>query len=177
MNMNKLSQDQQEAFNNLTRLQQRVCIGVLSGMTQVDAYRAAGGKAKTDTSVRSSASEIMTKPVVRAYMDSVMQDRAVDSIADRTEILEKLTEYVRLEPGDNIDKFAVIRIAQEAIKQLRAIQGWDAAQHVDVTGNVEVDINPELLARKLVFMLDNGTEPIDLLPAENDTEIPSGEAD
>jgi hypothetical protein len=106
----------------------------------------------------------MTNPNVKAFIDSVMQSELTDSIADRTEILEKLTEHIRMEPDENLDAIAVIQCSQAAIKQLRAMQGWDQAQRHEITGKVDISLDPELLARKLVFMLDNGKAPIDILP-------------
>jgi hypothetical protein len=37
--MNELTQEQIELFDKLTRLQQRVCLGVLGGLPQIAAYR------------------------------------------------------------------------------------------------------------------------------------------
>ena len=45
---NELSLEQKGLFRNLTRLQQKTTIGVLGGLSQTEAYRQAGGGAKTD---------------------------------------------------------------------------------------------------------------------------------
>jgi hypothetical protein len=101
---------------------------------------------------------------VKAFTDSVMQSRAAAAVVDRNEVLEKLTTIIREKPGDEITKVAADKAAMEAIRQIRSMEGWDAAQRVDVQGKVDVSLDPELLARKLVFMLDNGKAPIDILP-------------
>ena len=163
--MNELTAKQLRLFNKLTPLQQEVCNGVLfKGMNQTDSYRQSRGKAKTDNAAQAGASEILSNPKVKAYMDSVMQSRLTDSIADRNEILEKLTEHMRMEPDENLDAIAVIQRSQEAIKQLRAMQGYDQAQRHEITGKVDISLDPELLARKLIFMLDNANQAIDITP-------------
>jgi phage terminase small subunit len=165
--MNELTAKQLRLFNKLTPLQQEVCNGVLfKGMNQTDSYRQSRGKAKTDNAAQAGASEILSNPKVKAFMDNVMQSRLTDSIADRNEVLEKLTTIIREKPGDEITKVAADRAAMEAIRQIRSMEGWDAAQRVDVQGKVDVSLDEPVAG---VFLEQN--------EEEKEPEMDPGEVD
>ncbi len=70
-----MTPEQSGLFSKLTRLQKRVCLNVLEGMPQQQAYFEAGGKAK-DRSM--GAYEILANPQVCRFMD-VMERAAADS--------------------------------------------------------------------------------------------------
>lgn len=96
--MNKqpeMTEEQTALFDKLTKLQQRVCIGVLEGKSQTQAYLDAGGKAKSDSAARASSCEILANPNVSAFMDSVLQPRVASAIMTREEALERLTMVAR----------------------------------------------------------------------------------
>ncbi|PHM46875.1 hypothetical protein [Xenorhabdus miraniensis] len=56
----QLTKEQKVLFDALTKLQQKFVLDILKGLNQTDAYRKTGGKAKTEDTARSGASEILT---------------------------------------------------------------------------------------------------------------------
>lgn len=94
---------QKGLFDQLTELQQRLCTNVIAGMTQRQAYVAAGGKAATETAIDSSASEILRNPQVMAFMGS-MKDQAIsDAVMSRQEALERLSNFARTDLKDLVE--------------------------------------------------------------------------
>lgn len=90
-----MTPDQQELFDQLTHLQQRVATNVLAGMTQRQAYYAAEGSAKSDTAADTSVSEIMNNPKVKAFTDAMKKQAVSDAIMGRDEMLARLTLFAR----------------------------------------------------------------------------------
>ena len=78
-----MKEEQAILFSKLTRLQKRVCLNVLDGMSNVEAYRQAGGKAKGD-GARASASEILSNLNVCRFIES-MEKTAIESTLCRME--------------------------------------------------------------------------------------------
>lgn len=90
-----MTPEQLALFDNLTQLQQRVATNVLAGMSQRIAYFQAGGSAKTDESADATASEILSNPAVKAFMDSMKVQAVSDAIMSREEMLARLSLFAR----------------------------------------------------------------------------------
>lgn len=90
----KLMVEQQHLFDALTALQKRFVTWVLKGKNQTDAYRKAGGKAKSE-GARKAAHAIATNCDVEAFLRSVQQEVVNDAIMTRTEALERLSKMGR----------------------------------------------------------------------------------
>lgn len=90
-----MTPEQQLLFDQLTELQQRIATGVLSGMTQRAAYYAGGGKAKDDPGADMSASQIISNPKVKAFMDSMKAQAISKAVMSRDEILARLSLIAR----------------------------------------------------------------------------------
>ena len=98
-----MSPEQKELFDKLTRLQQRVAINVIAGMSQRQAYMNAGGKAESDTSADTSASEIMNNPKVVAFVDAMKEEALSAAIMTRREAMERLTGFARTDLKDLVE--------------------------------------------------------------------------
>jgi len=162
---NELSQEQEGLFKKLTRLQQKTVIGVLGGLTQVGAYRQAGGGAKTDKAATTAASVMLSNVNVKAFMDSVLLNWVTKKIMEREEGLERLTKVARIEIdeldlSDQGDK-AKLHYSMEAIKQLRAIEGWDKARQHEISGPEVVPLTPKQdivdVAKQVLLLLHKAT--------------------
>lgn len=90
-----MTPEQKLLFDDLTELQQRIATGVLAGMTQRAAYYAGGGKAKDDPGADMSASQIISNPKVKAFMDSMKMQAVSDAIMSREEMLARLSLFAR----------------------------------------------------------------------------------
>ena len=101
----ELSDEQVSAFHALTRLQQGVALGVLEGLSQREAYRRAGGKAKSDRTADACVSEILTNPNVDSFVKMFRSEQVkqlASSIMSREEMLERLTAMARTNIDDVI---------------------------------------------------------------------------
>ncbi|ERT10442.1 terminase small subunit, partial [Photorhabdus temperata] len=107
-----LTDEQQVLFDALTKLQQKFALGILKGLNQTDAYRKAGGKAKTDETARSSASEILTNPNVKAFLDAMNKEAVSDAVMSRQEALERLSSMGRVSIYD-IAEFRNCQIGED----------------------------------------------------------------
>ena len=139
-----LTQEQEKAYNKLTSLQQRVIYYILrENKSDYAAYRAAGGRAKSESSARATVSELLVNPKVKAFMDSVNKGRMKGAIATREEILEKLTGIIRVEQkkesNDPFEDLGTYRhshdVQLKAVKQFVDMTGMNAPQEIKSTVN------------------------------------------
>ncbi len=98
----RMSEEQKELFNDLTPLQQRVATNVISGMSNIDSYRAAGGKAKSQESAEATVSELLSNPKVKAFVESMKQEALKGAVMTRQEMLERLSNLARVNMSDLI---------------------------------------------------------------------------
>lgn len=107
-----MTPEQKSLFDKLTQLQQRVATNVLAGMSQRQAYFAAGGKASSDESADSSSSEILRNLEVIAFMDSMKLQAVSDAIMTREEAMKTLSLIGRTHLKD-IVKFRTAHIGKD----------------------------------------------------------------
>lgn len=98
-----LTDEQKVLFDALTKLQQKFVLGIIRGLNQTDAYKQAGGKAKTEETARSSASEILTNPNVKSFLDSMNDVAVSDAIMTRQEALERLSAIGRASVSEMVE--------------------------------------------------------------------------
>lgn len=126
-----LSAENLELAAQLTRIQRQFVINYVRGdMTQREAYLAASGKQLAGRTADANAARLLTYAKVRAFYDAlneqVLQQAAADSIMTREEALTTLTELARGNAGE--DQKLEVRDRLAAIKQVCAMQGWEAPQ-------------------------------------------------
>lgn len=164
----ELSDEQVAAFHALTRLQQGVALGVLEGLSQREAYRRAGGKAKTDGAIDNSASLILSNSKVDTFVKmfkNEQTDRLAKVNADRDRIIAMLHEQATvdlklqdLNKPENFKHISEVVIEADgevrykltgpadrraAAKQLADMLGWNKPQQVEVTGAVATNVTPQ----------------------------------
>lgn len=119
-----MTPEQQILFDSLTQLQQRMATNVLAGMSQRAAYVEAGGKGTTETTIDSSASEILRNPQVKSFMDSMKMQAVSDAIMGREEMLARLSLFARKGVKD-IVKFKTAVIGKDMESGEDVLQtGW-----------------------------------------------------
>lgn len=91
----KLTAEQQLLFDALTPLQQNFSLAIVKGKSQAQAYKSAGGKAKTADSANVSASQIFNNLKVQAFLKSVQGEVVDEAIMSREEALKRLTALGR----------------------------------------------------------------------------------
>ena len=90
-----MTPEQKLLFDELTELQKRTATGVLAGMTQRQAYYAAGGQAKSDESADSAAATMLSNVKVKAFTDSMQMQAVSDAIMTREEAMKELSAIGR----------------------------------------------------------------------------------
>lgn len=146
----ELSDEQLEMYGNLTKLQKSVSLKKLEGLSDAEAYRQGGGKAKGASSLTSAASEILTNLDVRQFIDSFNGHLISRAIMSREEMLERLTVMARTEITDVI-KFS------------------DAApMDTEADGQTVIDEQSVWSLRQAEDMRNGGTAAISELTASRD---------
>lgn len=99
-----LTKEQKELASALTNLQRKFVIELVKPNTsQRQAYLKAGGTAKTETAQDQSASEIIRRPKVKAFRDSLIEVQATSAIMQREEALAILSTNARVKMTDVAD--------------------------------------------------------------------------
>lgn len=125
-----MTKEQQGLFKQLrTKLQRETCLGILKGMSQRQAYYAAGGKAKNDNSADACVSELLANPKVKAFMDAMYAEQVNSTIMTRDEALGILGNMARAPLISPMARTA-------ALRQMGKMQGWEAAQKFDINGHI-----------------------------------------
>lgn len=116
-----MDDDLKPLFNKLTRLQKNYCLGLLEGLSQREAYYAAGGIAKSDPVADTCASELRSNPKVNEFM-TVAEGKAVDdAIMTKNEALRALTKVANASIADLVNFATIDVIDAEGNKQKQTI--------------------------------------------------------
>jgi len=91
----ELTEKQKALFDAMTKLQQKFALGIIKGLNQTDAYKQAGGKAKTEEAARNSASQIFTNLGVQAFIQEMNKEAITDAVMTKQEALERLSSLGR----------------------------------------------------------------------------------
>lgn len=98
-----MTPEQEELFDELTQLQQRVAINVLAGMSQRQAYYEAGGTATNDNSADATVSELLSNLKVKAFMDAMKEEAISKAVMSRQEAMERLSALARTSLSDLVE--------------------------------------------------------------------------
>lgn len=102
-----MTPEQQNLADKLTNLQRLTVLGVVAGKSQEEAYRDAGGSAKTPEAARTVVSRMLTDVDVKAFYDSLIEGIVKESIMGREEALERLSLMGRTRITDILEFEAV----------------------------------------------------------------------
>ena len=98
----KMTDRQKELFAKLTPLQQKVCINIVSGMSNIDAFMSANQKIKNRVTGEASVSRMLRDVKVEAFLDSMKEAAVSDAVMSRQEMLERLSSMARTNVNDLI---------------------------------------------------------------------------
>lgn len=119
----EMTDEQKELFDKLTPLQQKVATNVVSGMSNIDAYKSAGGKASTQESAEATVSEILRNPKVKSFTDSMKQEAVKGAVMSRQEMMETLTRLSRVNlPLNNLGLLDLSSLSDEQREALEQVQ-------------------------------------------------------
>ena len=71
-------------------------------MSNIDSYRAAGGKAKSQESAEATVSELLSNPKVKDFVSAMKQEAVKGAVMSRQEMLERLSNLSRVNMSDLI---------------------------------------------------------------------------
>ena len=100
--MFEMNEEQAALFDKLTPLKKEVSLNSISGMNDIEAYKASSGKAKTENTQRACASEILTNPNVKAFIKSMANHIVNPAVMSRQEMIERLSGLARTNMSDLI---------------------------------------------------------------------------
>ncbi len=100
--MFEMNEEQSALFNALTPLQKEVSLNSISGMNNIDAYKASSGKAKTDKARESSVSQILSNHKVKNFIKSMANHIVNPAVMSRQEMIERLSGLARTNMSDLI---------------------------------------------------------------------------
>lgn len=114
MMMRPMTPEQLELFKALTELQKTVATLVLSGMTYAQAYRVAKPDyTGANTTASSHVKQILDKPNVKAWMDSMRESIVDEAIVTRKEALMRLSNIARASLAEMVD-FGTFQVGEDA---------------------------------------------------------------
>lgn len=135
--------------------QEKFCVEYAKSGNARQAYKNAGYKCKNDASVDASASQLLRNPKVKDRLAELAEEIKNASIADITEMQQKLTAIIRQELGEEVivmestgdfmtqatkvEKKPAVKDVISAINTLGKMQGA-FIEKVDIGGNVGVVI-------------------------------------
>jgi len=170
----ELTEEQVEMFEGLTTLRRNVALKKLTGLSDVEAYRQGGGKAKSLTSQTSSAADILTNPDVRAFIDSFNGYLVSKSIMGRQEMLQRLTAMARTDMTDLVDiknrvvvedpEMGVIEQSFWALKDVDEMDADSRAAISELTatrGELKIKIHDQKAAMKQIAEIEGFNAPIE----------------
>jgi phage terminase small subunit len=157
----ELSDHQVDSFHALTRLQQGVALGVLEGLSQREAYRRAGGKAKDDNVADQQASRMVRFDKVASFINSFKDETTktlASGIMSRDDMALALNNMalakVTVADLDNPDKLADVAEViidpeggirykltspadrRAAMKQLAELMGYNKPTELKLSGEL-----------------------------------------
>jgi len=143
-----LTKEQIEAFEGLTKLQQKFALKKLEGLNTYQSYVAAGGKAKSPETGMTSAHEILNNLKVSSFIKSFeipAVERIASAVMSREEMIERLSTMARVKVDDvlNISN----RILYDSEGEEVAQGAWSLKNVEDMTNDASIAIS-ELTAGK-----------------------------
>lgn len=135
----KMTDEQKGLFDKLKPLQREVALNSISGMNDIDSYKASSGKAKTEKAMRVCVSQILANLNVKAFLDSMKAAAVSSAVMSRERMLEIHTQIAEIGTsqldGMSLDELSeyknALDIKLKAMNQLATLAGYNAAQKYD----------------------------------------------
>tara|TARA_R110000782_G_scaffold117446_2_gene207850 strand:+ start:1548 stop:2045 length:498 start_codon:yes stop_codon:yes gene_type:complete len=141
---NEMTKEQADLFESMTGLQQRISTHVLSGMKPSDAHREAGGTCNNEGHRRNLATQILSNPTVKAFLESFSYRYINEAIMTRDTMMETLSSLSHISESElsemTVEKLAGLKdgmaIKLKSMDQLSKLAGYNEAQKVDNTHRI-----------------------------------------
>lgn len=183
-----ITDEQRAMIDALPKLARRVLLERVADATasDVECYRRAGGKAKSDSAARVGVHEILTHPNVSKILDTFKKPVIENAIMTREEMLRDLTDVANVSiddvmswttcEGDLIDTQSGEQINYPSVITVRNMN--DIPKHVlkciksvkQTKNGIELTLEDRHAARKLIADMQGFNAPIVNINAEMTTE-------
>ncbi|PHR55989.1 MAG: hypothetical protein COA43_14830 [Robiginitomaculum sp.] len=176
--MFKMSDEQKKLFDVLTSLQREISLNSISGMNDIDAYKASKGKAKKANTMQASVSEILINPNVKLFIDSMNEEAVSNAVMSRQEMMEELTLIARTNSNDLIEwGYRDVRVVNDdGEEEVQKQSFWTLRSNEDINPEhmnaiEEVSVGKEGLKFKRTSKLSAMKQLAVLAGYESPTEI------
>ena len=109
---------ERQVKDNMTDKQRKFCDEYIIDCNATRAYKAAYPHVKSDGSARACASNLLTKPNIKTYIDEQLDKISSEKIADAKEVMEYLTSVMR---GESQSEVIVVEGQGDGYSEARAI--------------------------------------------------------
>jgi len=138
MKINKLTKEQKDMLNAMTPLRRGMALNTLLGMKPAEAHKQAGGTCNNEENRHRLASEILTNPSVKAFLESVNEDIADETKVDAAYVLKRLQEMQELDVVDIMAEDGSLKPLSEWPKVWRiSISAMDLMEMAQSAGDPE----------------------------------------
>lgn len=135
----KMTDEQKGLLDVLTPLQQKVCINIVSGMSNIDAFMSANKKVKNKATGEANVSRMLSDAKVKAFIDSMKAAAVSSAVMSRERMLELQSQIADIDSA-RVAKMSLeeltelkgaLEIKLKAMNQLADLAGYKAAQKYD----------------------------------------------
>ncbi len=142
----------------MTDNQRKFCDEYVKDCNGVRAYKAVYKNVKSDGAARACASNLLTKPNIKEYIDEQLEKISSEKIADAKEVMEYLTSVLRGESsaevivvegcGDGYSEARAIDKAPDEKERLKAAELLGKRYGI-FTDKVKMDVEPVVIMNDL----------------------------
>lgn len=127
----KLTEEQEKMASELTSLQRKTVLNIVSGMSNRQAYLKAGGKATSDRSADQSVSRMLTNIKVKKFYDSLLNHMTEKAIVTKEEVLKILADDLK-------DDLSDYKQRHSAAKLITDMLGFNAPKKQELSGDISI---------------------------------------
>lgn len=138
----------------MTDKQKMFCDEYLIDMNATRAYKAAYPNVKSEGSARACASQLLTKPNIKTYIEEQLDKISSEKVADAKEVMEYLTSVMRGEVDDEVLRFIGDGYQEKTHIQVNAKDRTKAAELLGkryglFKDNVALEVEPVVIVNDL----------------------------
>lgn len=172
--MFKMNKEQKALFEALTPLQKEISLNSISGMNDIDSYKASSGKAKSLQSMEASVSRTLSNVKVKSFIESMQEHIVNPAIMSRNEMLVRLSGLARTNMSDLIEWRTELSTDDEgqpveqslwSIKESAVLDPVKAASIAEVTAGKEgfkIKQHSPLAAMKQLAEMEGYNKPVEI---------------
>lgn len=128
-----MNEEQKKLADKLTKLQLRTVLNMVAGLSQREAYYAAGGTAKSPESADVIVCKMLRETKVKAFHDSLIDSVARDAVITRQQALERLSQIAMTNVSD-VAIFRTVEVGEDKDGNPVRQSVWELKDAEDIEG-------------------------------------------